>query len=64
MFVQRLCLEYVEGQKLDRDGFPVQTSIITQSPKYPLKVRVDSRQRQGRASNSDSTPDTHSDHPL
>ena len=45
LFVQRLRMEFVEGQKLDATGFPVQTSIITTSPKYPMLVRLSKRER-------------------
>ena len=45
LLLQRLRLEFVPGQKLDAEGFPVMTFIVTQSNKYPMLVRVQKRER-------------------
>jgi cytochrome P450 len=43
VFLQRLRMDFVAGQRLDAVGFPVQTSIITATPKYPMLVRLRKR---------------------
>ena len=49
MVLQRVCMEYVEGQKVDKAGWPIHTSIITQSPKYPFLVRLRRRDTKATA---------------
>ena len=40
MILQSVSMDFVEGQKVDGDGYPIQNPGITLRPRYPMQVRL------------------------
>ena len=44
LVLQRVRMRLQAGQKLDDDGFPVHSAVVTLSPKYGIQAKIWQRQ--------------------